>query len=150
MLDALFTAIPFAQASASGGLGQVLFMVVAFGGIMYFLMIRPQQQQRRKHEEMVSAIKRGDKVIMQGGLYGKVTHVGDDILNIEIAPDVVVEQMRSMIMTVEAKPEPQSKKADAKKTDAKAASAKKPAAKKAPAKKTTSSRAKKAPADTAK
>ena len=145
MLDALFTAIPFAQASASGGLGQVLFMVVAFGGIMYFLMIRPQQQQRRKHEEMVSAIKRGDKVIMQGGLYGKVTHVGDDILNIEIAPDVVVEQMRSMIMTVEAKPEPQSKKADAK-----AASAKKPAAKKAPAKKTTSSRAKKAPADTAK
>ena len=139
MFDA-FLAVPlYAQAAAGGGLSQVLFMLVAFGGIMYFLMIRPQQQQRKKHEEMVNAIKRGDKVIMQGGLYGKVTHVGEETLNVEIAPEVVVEQVKSMIMTVDAKPEPQAKKAPAKKA----------AAKKTPAKKSTGTRAKKAPADKA-
>jgi len=138
MLDALTLAPLFAQvAPAGGGFSQILFMVAAFGGIVYFLIWRPQQQQRKKHEEMVGGLKRGDKVIMQGGLYGKVTHVGEETLNVEIASGVVVEQVKSMIMSVDAKPEPQSAKKEpaAKKAPAKRATANKTPAKKAPAKK---------------
>ena len=134
MLDALGLTLPFAQ-QAGGGLSQILFMLVAFGAIVYFLMIRPQQQQRKKHEEMIGNIKRGDKVILQGGLYGKVTHVGEEVLSIEIAKDVVVEQVKSMIISVDAKPEPQAKKAAAAKDKA-------APAKKAAPKKRTSSRTK--------
>ena len=88
----------------------MLLPIVGMIAIFYFLMIRPQNQQRKKHEEMVARIKRGDKVILQGGIYGRVKHVGEAVLNVEIAPDVVVEQVKSMVLSVEAKPEPQAKK----------------------------------------
>lgn len=101
----------FAQAApAGGGLPQMLLLFAAFGGIFYFLLFRPQQQQRKKHAEMIDAVKRGDEVILQGGLHGKVTKVGDDIIEVEIAKDVVIKQVKSMVLTVSGKPEPQSKK----------------------------------------
>ena len=131
----------FAQAQAGGGLGQILFMLVAFGAIVYFLIIRPQQQQRKKHEEMVAALSRGDKIILQGGLYGKISKVNDDTLEVEIAPDVIVTQAKSMVMMVQSKPEPKAAKAEADK---------KPAAKKTTTAKKTSTATKKAPASRAK
>ena len=150
MSNTFFTTLPFAQAQAAGGgIAQILFMLVAFGAIMYFLMIRPQQQQRKKHEEMVSHIKRGDRVILQSGLHGKVTHVGDTKLNVEIAPDVIVEQVKSMILSVESKPVPQAAKKTAAKSSSTKSTKKIPAQEasdsKAPAKKTTRTRAKKHP-----
>lgn len=112
MLDALIPTLPFAQAQAAGGgLAQILFMLVAFGGIVYFLMIRPQQQQRKKHEEMVANMKRGDGVILQGGIYGKITKINDEDLEIEIAQDVVIRQVKSMVISVLEKAQPMPKKA---------------------------------------
>ena len=75
--------------------------------IMYFLILRPQQRRVKQHSEMVKNIRRGDTVVTSGGLVGKVTKVvDDDQVEVEIADEVRVRQMRSMIADVRAKGEP--------------------------------------------
>ena len=75
--------------------------------IMYFLVLRPQQQKVKQHQAMVKALRRGDTVITSGGIVGKVTKVvDDDQIEIEIADGVRVRQMRSMVTEVRAKGEP--------------------------------------------
>jgi preprotein translocase subunit YajC len=75
--------------------------------IMYFLILRPQQRKVRDHQEMVKALRRGDTVVTNGGLVGKVTKVVDDNqIEIEIAEGVRVRQVRSSISEVRAKGEP--------------------------------------------
>jgi preprotein translocase subunit YajC len=74
---------------------------------MYFLLIRPQQQRAKAHQDMVSNIRRGDTVVTNGGLIGKVTKTVDDAeIEMEIAPNVRVRQSRSAISEVRAKGEP--------------------------------------------
>ena len=88
-----------------GLLGIVPF--VAIFAIMYFLVLRPQQQRAKQHQEMVKNVRRGDVVITSGGTVGKVTKVvDDDQLEIEIADGVRVRQVRSMVADVRAKSEP--------------------------------------------
>jgi preprotein translocase subunit YajC len=75
--------------------------------IMYFLILRPQQKRVKQHAEMVKNIRRGDTVVTSGGLVGRVTKVvDDDQIEVELAEDVRVRQMRSMIADVRAKGEP--------------------------------------------
>ena len=76
-------------------------------GIMYFLLIRPQQKKVKEHQEMVAALRRGDQVVTQGGLIGKVTKVKDDNeVEIEISAGVSVRVVRSTIAQVVNKTEP--------------------------------------------
>lgn len=77
-------------------------------GIMYFLLIRPQQKKLKEHQAMVAALRRGDQVITQGGLMGKVTKVKDDSneVEVQIAEGVNVRVVRSTIATVVNKTEP--------------------------------------------
>lgn len=76
-------------------------------GIMYFLLIRPQQKKVKEHQEMVGALRRGDQVVTQGGLIGKVSKVKDDNeVEIEIAAGVNVRVVRSTIAQVVNKTEP--------------------------------------------
>jgi preprotein translocase subunit YajC len=75
--------------------------------IMYFLVLRPQQQKVKQHQSMVRALRRGDTVVTNGGLVGKVTKVvDDDQIEVEISDGVRVRQMRSMVSDVRAKGEP--------------------------------------------
>jgi preprotein translocase subunit YajC len=75
--------------------------------IMYFLVLRPQQQRVKRHQEMVKALRRGDTVVSNGGLVGKVTKIVDDEqVEVEIADGVRVRQMRSMVSEVRVKGEP--------------------------------------------
>src|SRR5246500_4394585 len=75
--------------------------------IMYFLILRPQQKRAKQHQEMVKNVRRGDVVITNGGLVGKVTKVvDDDQVEVEIADGVRVRQLRSMVADVRAKSEP--------------------------------------------
>jgi preprotein translocase subunit YajC len=75
--------------------------------IMYFLILRPQQKRVKQHAEMVKNVRRGDTVVTNGGLVGKVTKViDDDQIEIEIADEVRIRQMRSMLADVRAKGEP--------------------------------------------
>lgn len=75
--------------------------------IMYFLILRPQQQRVKQHREMVSSLRRGDTVVTSGGLVGKITKVVDDNeVELQLADGVRVRQVRQMVSEVRAKGEP--------------------------------------------
>lgn len=75
--------------------------------IMYFFLIRPQQKKVKDHQAMVAALRRGDEVVTQGGLIGKITKVKDDTeVEVEIAKDVKIRVVRPTIAQVRSKTEP--------------------------------------------
>jgi preprotein translocase subunit YajC len=91
----------------AGGMLTSLLPLILIIVIMYFLVLRPQQQRVKQHQVMVKALRRGDTVVTNGGLVGKVTKVvDDDQIEVEIADGVRVRQMRSMVSEVRAKGEP--------------------------------------------
>src|SRR5437867_554906 len=63
---------------------QVLFFAAIFA-IFYFLLIRPQQKQKREREQMLSAIKKGDRIVTTGGLHGTVTGLGEHTVTVRVA-----------------------------------------------------------------
>lgn len=85
---------------------QFIPLILIFA-IMYFLLIRPQQKKLKAHRAMVEAVRRGDQVITQGGLIGKVSKVKDtDEVEVEIASGVNVRVVKSTIAQVLSKTEP--------------------------------------------
>ena len=75
--------------------------------IMYFLMIRPQQKRQKENQEMIKNVRRGDQIVMTGGLIGKVAKVTDDNeVELEIADNVKVRVSRNAIADVRSKGEP--------------------------------------------
>ena len=104
----MFATPAYAQAAggAGGALGSFIPLILIFA-IMYFLLIRPQQKKQKEHAAMVAALRRGDQVITQGGLHGKVTKVKDDNeIEVEIATGVKVRVVQSTIASVVSKTEP--------------------------------------------
>ena len=94
----------------AGGEGGMLVQLLPFAlifVIMYFLILWPQQKRVKAHQELVKAVRRGDTVITNGGLIGKVTKViDDDQIEVEIADGVRIRHVRSMVSDVRAKGEP--------------------------------------------
>ena len=99
----------FAQAAGGGGgsgLEALLPLVLIFV-VFYFLLIRPQQKKVKQHKEMLSAVRRGDKVVTGGGIMGIVTKVNDDNeVTVEITKDIKVRVRRHLIHEVLSKMEP--------------------------------------------
>ena len=99
----MFITEAYAQAPAAGG-GSFLIQLLPFImilGIMYFLIIRPQQKRLKDHREMIASIKRGDTVVTAGGMVGKVTKVlSDTELQVELAEGVRFRVVRSTISEV--------------------------------------------------
>ena len=88
------------------GIGSLVPLILIFA-IMYFLLIRPQQKKLKEHQAMVSALRRGDQVVTQGGVIGKVTKVKDEgEIEVEIASGVTVRVVRHTITQVMSKTEP--------------------------------------------
>ena len=86
--------------------GQFIPLILIFA-IMYFLLIRPQQQKLKQHQAMVAALRRGDQVVTQGGLIGKVSKVKDDNeVEVELTEGVKVRVVRNTIAQVLNKTEP--------------------------------------------
>ena len=100
----------FAQSGgfAEGGLGLMPIILVMV--IFYFLLIRPQQKRAKQHREMLAALRRGDKVVTTGGITGTIVKVVDDLdtVEVEIAKDVKVNVVRTMIAEVRSKTEAKS------------------------------------------
>ena len=87
-------------------IAQFVPLILIFA-IMYFLLIRPQQKKVKEHQAMVSAVRRGDQVVTQGGLIGKVTKVKEDNeLEVEVADGVKVRVVQSTLADVRSKTEP--------------------------------------------
>lgn len=87
-----------------GGLGAFLPLILMFA-IFYFLLIRPQQKKAKAHKAMLSAVKKGDRVVSSGGLHGVITGLTDDVVTMEIAPKVRVKVSRGSIAGVMGKAE---------------------------------------------
>lgn len=86
-----------ATAAESGALSGTLIQLALILLIFYFLLIRPQQKRNKAHQDMVEALKAGDKVMTTGGIYGTVRKVKDNELSLEIAPDVVIKVERMAV-----------------------------------------------------
>jgi preprotein translocase subunit YajC len=88
-----------AQAQSGASFTPLLFIVLLFG-VMYFLMIRPQQKRRREAMQMQSALAPGDQIVTIGGLHATVVSIDDDVVTVEIAPGVNARYARPAIARV--------------------------------------------------
>jgi preprotein translocase subunit YajC len=95
MLIAATTVIGAAKKS-SGGLGFFVLIALALGA-MWLIIIRPQRRKQKLQQSMQSELMVGDEVLTAGGVYGKVTQIGDDEVQVEIAPNVEVRLARRAI-----------------------------------------------------
>ncbi|OPX39545.1 MAG: preprotein translocase subunit YajC [Desulfobacteraceae bacterium 4484_190.1] len=71
--------------------------------IFYFLLIRPQQKKTKQHRELLSALKKGDRIVSSGGLHGVITGLANDVITVEIAPKIRVKVSRNSIAGVISK-----------------------------------------------
>lgn len=104
----MFVTPAYAQAAggAAGAFGSFIPLILIFG-IMYFLLIRPQQKKLKDHKAMVEAVRRGDQVITAGGIIAKVSKVKEDgEVEVEIANGVKIRIVKSTITQVLSKTEP--------------------------------------------
>lgn len=104
-----------AYAQTGGGVGDFSFFIplILMFVIMYFLIIRPQQQRVKKHKEMVENVRRGDGVVTGGGIIGKAVKVGEEDIEVEVAQGVRIKVLKHTLSDVQSKGQPV--KADEKK-----------------------------------
>lgn len=106
----MFITPAFAQGANQGGSDLIVSLVpfILIFAIMYFLVLRPQQKRMKEHREMVAATRRGDTIVTNGGIIGKVTKVFEenDEIQVEIADGVRVRILRATVSEVRAKGEP--------------------------------------------
>ena len=80
--------------------GMIIIWILVFFGIFYFLAIRPQQRQRRQHAEMLSMLRKGDEVVTIGGMYGTVTAIREDWVELEVAKRTRVRFLKRSISSI--------------------------------------------------
>lgn len=85
------------QGGGGGLLATPLFPIMLMLGVMWFFLIRPQQKKQKEHREMISNLKKGDRIVTSGGLYGRITGMTDTTLTLEIADKVRVKVSRAHI-----------------------------------------------------
>jgi preprotein translocase subunit YajC len=106
----MFITEAYAQTTGAPGAGDFIGMIlplVLIMGVFYFLLIRPQQRKAREHQEMLSKVAKGDTVVTNGGLIGKVVRVVDDHeLLVEVGENIKVRVLKAGLSDVRAKGEP--------------------------------------------
>ena len=102
----MFVSPAYAQSAGGFGSGFGSLVPLLIVLIMYFLIIRPQMQQAKTHKKMIEDLRKGDQIITQGGLIGKISKIKGEELEVEISPDVKVRVVRSTIKGLVAKTEP--------------------------------------------
>jgi preprotein translocase subunit YajC len=102
MIDAVYAQ---AAPGAFDYLNSLIIPTMLIIGIMYFLMIRPQQKRLKEHRDMIAAVRRGDMIVTGGGILGKVTKVDDQELQVEIAEGVRIKVLRGTVSEVRTKGE---------------------------------------------
>ncbi len=90
-----------AQAAPQQGGGMsLIIMMVALFGLMYFMMIRPQMKRQKEHRALVAGLAKGDEVVTNGGLAGRVEEVGETFITVEIAANVKVKLQKGAVQQV--------------------------------------------------
>ena len=100
--DGFFIADAWAQSAGQpgGGGGSFLLMMLLFFVIFYLFLIRPQTKQAKRHKQMVEALARGDEIVTNGGLLGRITQVGDNFILLEAARGVEVKIQKHAVSAV--------------------------------------------------
>lgn len=116
-----FVTEAYAQSDGwAGGSGLVQFLpFVLIFVIFYFLLIRPQQKQRKQHQQLLDNLKTGDKVVTASGIYASIVKLGDERVTLEIAPKVNVQIDRSQIARLSDESSRKAEKEQEKKDDKK-------------------------------
>lgn len=83
----------------------VIILWVLIFVVFYVIMIRPQRQQQRKRREMLDALKRGDRVVTVGGIHATIADIKDDVLSLDLAPNLRVKADRAAVSYVRSKGE---------------------------------------------
>lgn len=96
----LAAATPSGVSPAQAGLIAELFPLFVIVVAFYFFLMRPQQKQQKRREEMLSALKRGDKILTIGGLHGEIMSMRDDMLTVRLADNVEVRLARAGVSQV--------------------------------------------------
>ena len=93
----------YAEAAPAAQGGDPLSSLIFFGGfilIFYFILIRPQQKRAKEHRNLVAALSKGDEVVTNGGILGKVTDVGEEYISVELADNVTVRLQKQAVTSV--------------------------------------------------
>lgn len=107
----MFATPAFAQTAGAAPnatlqLMQGLPFLLMMGVLFFFLIIRPQQQRMKQHQAMIANLKRGDQVVLNDGMIGKIVRIEDKEAGVEIATGVTVKVVKSMIGEVRVRGEP--------------------------------------------
>jgi preprotein translocase subunit YajC len=98
-----FISNAFAQGTAAGGVESNLMSflpLILMFGVLYFIMIRPQMKRQKEHRSMLAAMAKGDEVVTNGGIVGKVTKVGEAYVGIEIAEGTEITVQKASVTTI--------------------------------------------------
>ena len=100
------TSFVIAQAAPAAGAPNPIMTflpLILLFAVFYFLMIRPQMKRQKEHKNMVAALSKGDEVVTNGGIAGKVDEVGESFITVEIAPNVKVKLQKGAVQQVDRK-----------------------------------------------
>lgn len=107
LITFLFGVTSFGDTSpaASGGSSVISLVVIlaVFGGVFYFMLIRPQRKRQSKHNDLVSGLKRGDKVVTAGGIYGEIDSIGDTSIVLTLEDGGKIRLAKSSIVDKQTK-----------------------------------------------
>ncbi|MCW8955749.1 MAG: preprotein translocase subunit YajC [Gammaproteobacteria bacterium] len=107
--DAMAEAAPAAQ---GGDPITALLFPLGLIFLFYFFLIRPQSKRAKEHRSMVDALSKGDEVVTQGGILGKITHVGENFVSVEIADNIIIKIQKASIGALMPKGTIKEQKAD--------------------------------------
>jgi preprotein translocase subunit YajC len=113
LLPVALYAEPAANQGSKGMFGSVMPMMVVMFVVIYFLMIRPEQKKQKLRQKMISEMKKGDRVLTAGGIYGSIQNVKNDVVVVKIADDTNVEVLKSAVSSVVV-PDTQKKDSESK------------------------------------
>jgi len=101
LLMGFFISDAYAQGGggAGPGIGDFAFIIIIFA-VFWFLLIRPQQKRAKEHKSLVSALAKGDEVVTNGGLLGKISKVGDNFITLEVADGLQVQVQRVAVASL--------------------------------------------------
>lgn len=109
MLAPLWQVASLATAQAEGvpqGCGQAdLLLPIVLFAVLYFVWLRPAQKERKKHQQLIEALKRGDEVLTQSGIFGTITDMDDKVVTLELSRNVKAKFLRSTIVRKVTEPE---------------------------------------------
>ena len=99
-LPTTFVLAQAAPSAANGGFSMMIIWMIVLIGLMYFIAFRPQMKRQKEHRQMMAGLAKGDEVVSNGGIAGRVDEVGETFITIEIAPNVKVKLQKGAVQQV--------------------------------------------------